>query len=74
MSNEKLSNSDRLFKSIDKILGYSLPTKITYLNIELSVDKEPVITVRYIPDKICDPDHPLVMEQFNVAPIKKKRK
>lgn len=63
------NNSDKLYKAIDKLLGYSLPPKLAYLNIELFPDSEPIITVKYIADNITRPEE--VLEEFTV---RRKRK
>jgi hypothetical protein len=72
---KKMSDSEKLYKTLDKVLGYSLPKNIVKLNIELEVDNPPLITVSYYPDNILGEDSPLVNEQFNVVPaIVRKRK
>jgi len=75
-------SSNALFKAIDKILNYSLPTQVTNLKIELDADKPPLITVQYIPQvsEYIDSDYipytgqEVITREFNVVPVKKKRK
>lgn len=70
---KKMSDCERLYKTLDKVLGYSLPKNIVKLKIELEVGGPPLITVSYIPDTIVGEDSPLANEQFNVVPIRKKK-
>ena len=67
----KMSINEQLYHAIDKILGHTLPNKITHLKIELEPNTSPLITVSFIPEKLSD--GPEVTEKFNVVPIKKKK-
>jgi hypothetical protein len=68
---KKTSDCERLYKTLDKVLGYSLPKNIVKLKIELEVGNPPLITVSYYPDTV--EDSPLANEQFKVMPIRKKK-
>ena len=70
---KKMSDCERLYKTLDKVLGYSLPKNIVKLNIELEVGNQPLITVSYYPDTVIGEDSPLANEQFKVVPIRKKK-
>lgn len=72
------TSSTALSKAIDKMLNYSLPLNVTNLKIELGVNCPPLITVQYIPNVSNTLETDIsacgVTEQFNVVPIKKKKK
>lgn len=78
----KTNSANALFKAIDKMLNYSLPTQVTSLKIELDFEKPPLITVQYIPQvsESLESDYmgyigqEIVTKEFNVVPVKGKRK
>ena len=70
MPQEKIDNSARLFRALDKIFSHNLPNHVTKLVIELEFGSLPVITATYYPEI---KENLLITEQFELKSISKEK-
>lgn len=62
--------TNNLYKLIDNALGRQLPNNVQSLQLELSVDSLPIITVTFIPDRVDDEiDVDAVVQHFEIKEL-----